>query len=61
MTDKTTASLNTIPCEICLNEIPSAVTSNAEFDAYVSNYCGLECYEQWREKQIEDEKAKKTN
>ncbi len=61
MTEKDTASIETIPCEICLNEIPNSATLNSEFDTYVSNYCGLECYEQWREKQISNELTKKTN
>jgi len=61
MIEKNTAPIETIPCEICLTEIPNSTTPNSEFDAYVSNYCGLECYEQWHEKQISDELTKKTN
>jgi len=61
MTDKNTVSVETIPCEVCLTEIPDAEISNPEFDAYVSNYCGLECYEQWREKQIAAEVTKRSN
>jgi len=61
MIEKNTASIKTISCEICLTEIPNSETPNSEFDAYVSNYCGLECYGQWREKQISDELTEKTN
>jgi len=57
MTSKNTTLVETIPCEICLQEIPDSVNQNAEADEYVSNYCGLECYQQWRDKQIEKEKA----
>ncbi|MDH3326693.1 MAG: DUF3330 domain-containing protein [Gammaproteobacteria bacterium] len=54
MIDKNTTQIETIPCKICLQEIPSSVNQNAEADEYVSNYCGLECYQQWRDKQLEE-------
>lgn len=40
-------------CEVCLNEIPPTVGDNAEADEYVSNFCGLACYQQWRDQQKE--------
>ena len=61
MPDKDPLLTEVIPCEICLTEIPNSVIFNAEFDAYVSNYCGLDCYEQWREKQIANANSNKTN
>jgi len=54
MIDKTTTQVETISCDICLQEIPDSVNQNAEADEYVSNYCGLECYQQWRDKQQEN-------
>lgn len=45
-----TNQVETIACNICLDEIPNTVNQNAEADEYVSNYCGLECYQQWRDK-----------
>jgi len=53
MTERNATQVDTIPCEVCLQEIPETV--NAEADEYVSNYCGLECYQQWRDKQTEAE------
>ena len=50
MTDKITKNPETIPCEVCMSEIPDSVSFNAEADEYVSSYCGLECYQQWLEK-----------
>ena len=40
-----------IDCDICLNEIPDTVGYSVEADEYVSHYCGLDCYQQWQEKQ----------
>lgn len=48
------ANTQTIPCEICLEEIPTTVNQNAEADEYVSNYCGLECYQQWKNRVQEE-------
>lgn len=55
MTDKNATNVDTIPCEVCLQEIPNTVNQNAEADEYVSNFCGLECYQQWRDKQLANE------
>lgn len=57
MNDKTVKNPDTIPCEICLSEIPDSVNANAEADEYVSSYCGLECYQLWKDKQAKTEKA----
>ena len=51
MIDKNNIQTETISCDICLEEIPTTVNQNAEADEYVSNYCGLECYQQWKDKQ----------
>jgi len=50
MNDKTVKNPETIPCEVCLSEIPDSVDANTEASEYVSSYCGLECYQQWRDK-----------
>ena len=55
MIEKNKIQAETISCEICLEEIPNTVNQNAEADEYVSNYCGLECYQQWKDKQAEPE------
>lgn len=41
----------TIACEVCLTEIPKSVNASSEADEYVSSFCGLECYQLWRDKQ----------
>lgn len=55
MIDKNDVKVDTVACEVCLEEIPNSVNQNAEADEYVSNYCGLECYQIWREKNTEAE------
>lgn len=50
MIEKDDVKVDLIACEVCLEEIPDSVNQNAEADEYVSNYCGLECYQLWRDK-----------
>jgi len=37
----------TVPCEVCLKEIPRAEGVNAEAEDYVVHFCGLDCYRAW--------------
>ncbi|KFI22749.1 DUF3330 domain-containing protein [Nitrosococcus oceani] len=43
-------------CDVCLKEIPRSEANSAEAEEYVHWFCGLECYEQWR-----NDKEKKEN
>jgi len=57
--DKETNNLNNEPsidCSVCLNEIPESGGLNSETHDYVQNYCGLDCYKEWQEKQQEQKK-----
>ena len=38
-----------LDCEVCLKEIPLSEDSSDEVREYVSHYCGIECYQRWRE------------
>lgn len=38
-----------VDCEICLKEIPDSVAVNSEALEYVQHYCGMDCYERWKE------------
>lgn len=38
-----------IDCEICLTQIPTDSGTNGETDDYVYHFCGIECYEKWKE------------
>lgn len=40
----------TVPCEVCLKEIPRAEAVNAEAEDYVMHFCGLDCYRAWAAK-----------
>lgn len=44
-----------VACEVCLKEIPVSDATSEEVMDYVTYFCGLECYEQWK-KQIEQNK-----
>lgn len=42
-------AVETIQCDVCMREIPKSAATNAEVQDYVMHFCGLECYDQWRE------------
>ena len=50
-----TTEIETVPCEICLKEIPRSEATITEVDDYVLNFCGLDCYGQWQEENKESE------
>jgi hypothetical protein len=37
-----------IPCSICQREIPLSAALWRESSDYVEHFCGLECYDRWR-------------
>jgi hypothetical protein len=39
-----------VSCDVCLTEIPESVAMSGEGDEYTQHYCGIECYDKWREK-----------
>ncbi|MGA7800030.1 MAG: DUF3330 domain-containing protein [Gammaproteobacteria bacterium] len=38
-----------VRCETCLKEVPRSEATSAEADDYVGYFCGIECFQQWRE------------
>ena len=38
-----------VACEVCLKEVPKSEAKVDEASDYVLYYCGLDCYEKWRE------------
>lgn len=45
-----------ISCDVCLKEIPPSEAKSSEGESYVLNFCGLDCYEEWRARQPEQKK-----
>lgn len=41
--------LETVKCEVCLKEVPLSEATVPEATDYLVNFCGLECYEKWKE------------
>lgn len=37
-----------IACEICMKEVPITEAIVSEAVDYVMHFCGLECYEKWK-------------
>ncbi len=40
--------LKRIACEVCLKEVPKSEAEVSEASEYVAYFCGLECYELWK-------------
>jgi hypothetical protein len=38
-----------VACEVCLAEIPESVAMSSEGDEYTQHFCGIDCYNRWRE------------
>jgi hypothetical protein len=39
-----------VACDVCLKEIPRSEAEIEEASDYVLYFCGLDCYEKWRER-----------
>jgi hypothetical protein len=37
-----------VACEVCLKEVPVGEAKIAEAVDYVAHFCGLACYEKWK-------------
>ena len=37
-----------VPCSVCQREIPLSAAVSREASDYVEHFCGLECYDRWR-------------
>jgi hypothetical protein len=46
-----------VSCEVCLKEIPVDEAKSAEATDYVAHFCGLECFEKWKQKEQPQEKG----
>jgi Domain of unknown function (DUF3330) len=45
---KIKANEKLVPCEKCMKEIPISEAKVDEASDYVAYFCGLECYDKWR-------------
>ena len=46
--------IDTLPCEVCLKEIPHSEAQTSEIDDYVLHFCGIDCYRKWQEENQKD-------
>ena len=43
-----TVVLHSVPCNVCQHEVPSSEALIEEAVDYMVYFCGLDCYERWR-------------
>jgi len=48
-TDVTPAVAERLPCQVCQHEVPASEVFMAEAVDYVAYFCGLECFDKWRQ------------
>lgn len=46
--DKST-EVEHVACDVCLKEVPLSEATIPEALDYVAHFCGLECYEKWKQ------------
>ena len=51
--NKTQADDEKIACSVCLKEVPISEAKSEEATDYVVHFCGLECYEKWRDQETD--------
>jgi len=50
-----------VACEICLKEVPLSEAIVPEATDYVAHFCGLDCYQKWKDQRGEtDEPVEKS-
>lgn len=47
-----------IKCELCLKQVPLSEAHLEEAEDYVIHFCGLDCYDKWREQAEQEDKPK---
>lgn len=51
-----------VTCEVCLREVPISEAKVPEATDYVAYFCGLDCYEKWKNQSAKpNKKAKKSS
>ena len=62
MTNKTPPDKEeNVACNVCLTEIPESVAVSSEADEYTQYFCGIECYDKWRDKEQPQESTENKN
>lgn len=46
--DNTPIDVEQVACDICLKEVPKSEAVIPEAGDYVAHFCGLDCYEKWK-------------
>lgn len=53
----TSTEQDLVSCEMCLREVPRSEAAVPEATDYVLYFCGLECYQKWKDQQPERPEA----
>ena len=44
-----------VACSVCMKEIPASEAKSEEAADYVAHFCGLDCYDKWKQQNSDDE------
>ncbi len=48
-----------VACEVCLKEVPKSAAIASETTDYVAYFCGLNCYEKWKNQSVKTKNQSK--
>lgn len=48
-TNDKSAEVEQVACDVCMKEVPLSEATVPEALDYVAHFCGLECYEKWKQ------------
>lgn len=61
MTHDKPVDLELIACDICLKEVPLSEATVPEATDYVVHFCGIDCYQKWKQQADTGEDPGKTS
>lgn len=53
--DKKKKTEELVPCHVCMKEIPRSEAKVDEASDYVAYFCGLDCFDKWRQEEDKTE------
>jgi hypothetical protein len=58
---KKSINMELVTCEVCLKEVPKSSAIASETTDYVAYFCGLNCYEKWKNQSVKtNDQSKKS-
>ena len=50
-----------VSCEVCRKDVPKSESVVPEASDYLMHFCGLDCYEKWKQRETPDDQPRRRN